>query len=145
MKCIVKCRYSVTDWQLLIIPLAQNKNANKETIFLICFMVWWLDSARMESYIWSSKDNKMEKIKRLKWIVVTESQPSLGERVAQWWEHSLSINVARVRIPEATPYVAWVCSWFSPCSEMFFTGYSGFSQSSKTPKTKTHFVDVLPG
>ena len=28
-----------------------------------------------------------------------------GARVAQWWEH---------QIPASTPYVDWVCCWFSP-------------------------------
>ena len=35
-------------------------------------------------------------------------------RVAQWWEHSPPTNVARVRILASTPYVGWVCCWFSP-------------------------------
>ena len=30
------------------------------------------------------------------------------------------------------------------CSERFFTGYSRFPLSSKTKKTKNHYVDVLP-
>ena len=37
-----------------------------------------------------------------------------GTRVAQWWEHSPPTNVARVRILASTPYVGWVCCWFSP-------------------------------
>ena len=39
---------------------------------------------------------------------------SRGARVAQWWEYSPPINVARVQLPASTPYVGWVCSWFSP-------------------------------
>ena len=31
-----------------------------------------------------------------------------------WWEHSPPANVARVQIPASTPYVGWVCCWFSP-------------------------------
>ena len=34
-------------------------------------------------------------------------------RMAQWWEHRPPTNVAWVQIPESTPYVGWVCSWFS--------------------------------
>ena len=37
-----------------------------------------------------------------------------GPRVAQWWEHSPPTNAARVRILASTPYVGWVCCWFSP-------------------------------
>ena len=37
-----------------------------------------------------------------------------GERVVQWWEHLPPTNVARVRILLSTPYVGWVCFWFSP-------------------------------
>ena len=40
--------------------------------------------------------------------------PVWGARVAQWWEHSPPTNVARVQIPASTPYVGWVCCWFSP-------------------------------
>ena len=40
---------------------------------------------------------------------------NFGEhRVAQWWKHSPPTNVARVQIPASTPYVGWVCCWFSP-------------------------------
>ena len=34
--------------------------------------------------------------------------------MAQWWEHSPPPHVARVRILASTPYVGWVCCWFSP-------------------------------
>ena len=40
---------------------------------------------------------------------------NLGEQgMAQWWERSPPTNVARVQIPASTPYVGWVCCWFSP-------------------------------
>ena len=32
-----------------------------------------------------------------------------GAGMAQWWEHSPSTNVARVRIPDSTSYVGWDC------------------------------------
>ena len=75
-------------------------------------------------------------------------------RVAQWKECLPPTSVARIRILEVTPYVGWVCCWFSPCSERFSSGYSGFPLSSKTNIskfqfdlewwTKNHFVDVPP-
>ena len=40
---------------------------------------------------------------------------NLGEQgMAQWWERSPPTNVARVRILASTPYMGWVCCWFSP-------------------------------
>ena len=49
-------------------------------------------------------------------------------------------NVARVQIPTSTPYVSYVCCWFRVlCSRRFFSGYSGFSLSSKTDISKFQF------
>ena len=36
-----------------------------------------------------------------------------GARVVQWGKHSPPTNVAPVRILALTPYVGWVCCWFS--------------------------------
>ena len=33
--------------------------------------------------------------------------------MALWWEHSPATNVAQFRILASTPYVDWVCCWFS--------------------------------
>ena len=53
-------------------------------------------------------------------------------RMAQRWEHSPPINVARVQILASTPYVGVEFVVGSlPCSEGFFSGYSGFPLSSK--------------
>ena len=67
---------------------------------------------------------------------------SLRARVAQWWEHSPPTNVARVQIPASTQYVGWVCLFVVvslPCSERFFSWYSGFPLSSKTNISKFQF------
>ena len=48
-------------------------------------------------------------------------------------------NVARVQIPALTPYVGWVCCWFSPLLRGVFSGYSGFPLSSKTNISKFQF------
>ena len=48
-------------------------------------------------------------------------------RVAQWWERSPPTNVARVQLPELTPYVAWVCCWFSPLLREVFLRVLQFS------------------
>ena len=55
-----------------------------------------------------------------------------GAGMAQWWEHSPPTNVARVQFSVSASYVGWVCSWFSSLLRGFFSGYSGFSPSTKT-------------
>ena len=74
--------------------------------------------------------------------------------MVQWWEHWPPINVARVQIPASTPYVGWVCCWFSPLLWEIFLQVLRFfpllkNQHFQIPiwpgfrKTKNHFVDVL--
>ena len=48
-------------------------------------------------------------------------------RVVQWWERSPPTNVARVRILASTPYVGWVCCWFSPLLREVFLRVLRFS------------------
>ena len=62
-----------------------------------------------------------------------------GARVAQWWEHSPPTNVARVQIPASTPYVGWVCCWFSPLLREVFLWLFRFPLSSKTNISKFQF------
>ena len=50
-----------------------------------------------------------------------------GARVAQWWERLPPTNVARVRILASTPYVGWVCCWFSPFLREVFLRVLRFS------------------
>ena len=50
-----------------------------------------------------------------------------GARVAHWWEHSPSTSVGRVQIPASTPYVGWVCCWFSPLLREIFPRVVRFS------------------
>ena len=49
----------------------------------------------------------------------------------QWWcsrwEHSPPTNVARVQIRASTPYVGWVCCWFSPLLREVFLRVLRFS------------------
>ena len=54
-----------------------------------------------------------------------------GARVAQWWEHSPPTNVARVRMLASTPYVGWVCCWFSPLLREVFLRVLRFSSLLK--------------
>ena len=58
-----------------------------------------------------SPEEWKKKVPRVKKIDV-ESR-CYWARVAKWWEHSPPTNVAWVRIPASTPYVGWVCCWFS--------------------------------
>ena len=48
-------------------------------------------------------------------------------RVAQWWEHSPTANVAQVWILVLMPYVGWVCCWFSPLLQEVFLQVLRFS------------------
>ena len=50
--------------------------------------------------------------------------------MAQWWERSPPTSVVWVQIPAATPYVGWVCCWFSCLI---------FPYSSKTNISKFQF------
>ena len=36
-----------------------------------------------------------------------------GAGMAQWWERSPPTNVSRIRFPDPSSYVGWVCFWFS--------------------------------
>ena len=65
-----------------------------------------------------------------------------GARAAQWWEQSPPTNVAWVRIPASTPYVGcleFVVRISDPCSERFFSVYSGFPLPLKTETSKLQF------
>jgi len=66
-----------------------------------------------------------------------------------------STNVARVQIPSSTPYVGWVCCWFSPLLREVFLRVLRFSPLLKNQHfqipirpgirwTKNHYVYVLP-
>ena len=54
--------------------------------------------------------------------------------MAQWWECSPPSNVARVQIPASTPYVGWVCCWFSPLLREVFLRVLRFSPLLKNQK-----------
>ena len=67
--------------------------------------------------------------------------PSLGsmQGIAQWWEHSPPINLARVQIPASTPHVGWVCCWFSPFLREDFLRVLQFSPLPKNNISKFQF------
>ena len=54
-----------------------------------------------------------------------------GAGMAQWWEHSPSTYVARVRFPDSTSYVGWVCCWFSSLLREVFLRVLRFSPLRK--------------
>ena len=57
-----------------------------------------------------------------------------GARVAQWWEHSPSTNVALVRTPASAPYVGIICfCWFSPLLREVFLSLAPRGFSPGTP------------
>ena len=55
--------------------------------------------------------------------------------MAQWWECSPPSNVAWVQIPASTPYVGWVCCWFSPLLREVFLRVFPVFPSPQKPKT----------
>ena len=67
---------------------------------------------------------------------------SWGAILAQWWEHLSPTSVARVQIPASTPYVGWVCCWFSPFFREVFLRVLRFSPLLKNQ----HFqIPIRPG
>ena len=62
-----------------------------------------------------------------------------GARVAQWWEHSPPTSVTRARILASTPYVGWVCCWFSPLLWEVFLRVLQFSPFLKNQHSAEHF------
>ena len=80
-----------------------------------------------------------------KWVKVTDNLPRIimnltvgeedvecwGAGMAQWWEHSPSTNVARVRFADSTSYVGWVCCWFSSLLREVFLRVLRFSPLRK--------------
>ena len=67
---------------------------------------------------------------------------SCEARVEQWWVRSPPTYVARVQIPASTPYVGWVCCWFSPLFREVFLRVLRFSPLLKN----LHFqIPIRPG
>ena len=117
-------------------PLWSNKpcirpSVTSLSIFIFpCFMFGGLDEPHQGGDLWVRVACSLL---RLCYFLQT------GARVAQWWEHSPPPSVARVQIASSTPYVSWVCCWFSPLLREFFSGYSGFPLPSKTNISKFQF------
>ena len=120
------------NWALVIISL-----------FLITFpfiLLYWCckkkivvdhfwDLRQMLNYAWSwteglsRKDLQKQLLtakfqdcvhQKLKFTNLTLTAHFWEQGLAQWWEHCPPTNVARVRILASTPYMGWVCCWFSP-------------------------------
>ena len=79
------------------------------------------------------------------WILACIGETRDGAReqgMAQSWERSPPTSVARVQIPASTPYVGWVCCWFSPLLQEVFLQVLRFSPLLKNQ----HFqIPVRPG
>ena len=61
-----------------------------------------------------------------------DCRPGTNTGMAQWWKHSPSTNVSRVRFPNPASYVGWVCCWFSPLLRGFSSGFCGFPPPQKS-------------
>ena len=70
------------------------------------------------------------------WVLTASGEQGM----AQLWERSPPTNVARVQIPASTPYVGWVCCWFSPLLREVFLRLLRFSPLLKTQ----HFQIPIP-
>ena len=68
-----------------------------------------------------------------KWFVQT-AKGGQGDAVMK---ALASTNVARVQIPASTPYVGWVCCWFSPLQREVFLRVHRFS-----PVLKNQHVQI---
>ena len=53
--------------------------------------------------------------------------------MGQWWGRSPPSKVARVQIPASTPYVGWVCCWFSSLLRKVFLRVLRFPPLLKKP------------
>ena len=110
-----------SSWTLFTLTAEADRVLCQLVMFLTVFS-HWMHKMKFSCYEESS---------------VMRSLPG-GAGMAQWWEHSPSTNVARVRFPDSTSYVGWVCCWFSSLLRevLFFSGYSGFPLSAKTNISK---------
>ena len=69
--------------------------------------------------------------------------------MAQWWERSPPTIVARVRFPDSTSYVGWVCCWLSSPLRGFFSGFclppqkATFLYSNSTWNARTPLNEFL--
>ena len=78
-------------------------------------------------------ERKCKKKKKLKQNKTKNRQVmERGAGMAQWWEHSPSTYVARVRFPDPASYVGWVC-WFLFSAPRGFLRVLRFPLSSKLP------------
>ena len=64
---------------------------------------------------------------------IPKGRRSWGARVAQWWERS---PPTRVQLPASTPYLGWVCCWFSPLLRKVFLRVLRFSPLLKNQHFK---------
>ena len=75
------------------------------------------------NYVEHCKINFLAKLHDIFDRINMQDPAMVGATVVQLWEHSPPTNVARAEIPASTPYMAWVCCWFSPLlKEVFLQG-----------------------
>ena len=63
----------------------------------------------------------------------------VGAGMTQWWEHSPTPTVARVRFLDLASHVGWVCCSVSSLRRGFFSGFSGFPSSKKNKHSLFEF------
>ena len=92
--------------------------------------IWLFASTRSLRYSSTSKDNHTKWIGEELHVFSTPPSCSFKRRMSR----SPPTNVARVRILASTPYVGWVCCWFSPLLREVFLRVLRFSPLLKNQK-----------
>ena len=104
------------DWDLPYQSLTMARMINLKNI-------WLFLSTRSLGNSSTSKDNHTKWIGEELHVFSTPPSRSFKRRISR----SPPTNVARVRILASTPYVGWVCCWFSPLLREVFLRVLRFS------------------
>ena len=104
-------------------------------VYCLPLTALWRMPCSLAAYI--ASHNRLERIATHKTGITNQSNLTAGARswgaaMAQWWEHSLSTNVARVRFPVPVSYVGWVCCWFSSLLRYYYYYFLRFAVSART-------------
>ena len=101
-------------WPLCVLWRIPSIDAGAPGLPLLAFLkflIFFFFNSPTDPKSWNVFDGKRKK--EGGWSMVGGDRGNWGAGMAQWWEHSPSTNVARVRFPDSTSYVGWVCCWFS--------------------------------
>ena len=131
-------RFSLLDWETTGYESAWDLPYRSLMMARVIYLknIWLFLSTLSLGNSSTSKDNHTKWIGEELHVFFTPPSRSLKRRISR----SPPTNVARVRILASTPYVGWVCCWFSPLLPEVFSGYFGFPLSLKTNTFKFQFA-----